>query len=116
MPIAAATDRMFSRIALIGITIERNVTSSRRNAIAKTNANTYQMRSPISSLKSTEPAVKPLTPTSSPPLTLGNTRGTTSSRIVSTAAIDVSSLPVPASGTSITATSPSGLVSTVIGS
>ena len=60
--------------------------------------------------------MKPVTPTSSPPLTLGNTCGTTSSRSVSTAAIEVSSVPVPASGTSITATSPSGLVSTVIGS
>ena len=99
---------------MIGITIERNVTSSRRNAIARTNANTYQ-RSPMSSLKSTDSAVKPPTPTSSPPLTLGNTCGTTTSRSVATAAIDVSSVPVPASGTSSTATSPSGLMSTVIG-
>ena len=40
MPIAAATDSTFSTIALIGITIERNVTSSSRNAIEKTNPNT----------------------------------------------------------------------------
>ena len=71
IPSAAATDRTFSTIALIGMTIERNVTSSSMNAIAKTNANTYQMRDAISSLKSIDPAVKPVTPTSSPPLTLG---------------------------------------------
>ena len=44
---------MFSAIALIGMTIERNVTSSSTNATAKTNANTYQMRVDIRSLKST---------------------------------------------------------------
>ena len=74
------------------------------------------MRAAISSLKSSEPAVKPLTPTTWPPLTLGRTCGTTSSRSASTAASDVSSVPVPASGTPISATSPSGLVSTVTGS
>jgi hypothetical protein len=66
IPMAAATERMFSRIALIGITIERKVTRSSANATAKTKANTYQMREAIRSLKSTDPAVKPATPTTSP--------------------------------------------------
>src|SRR5215207_3124313 len=116
MPSAAATDSTFRRIALIGITIERNVISSSRNAIAKTNANTYQMRDDISSLKSTEPAVKPATPTTLPLDTPPNTSGTTSSRSVFTASIERSSVPVPASGTSTTASSPSRLTSTVTGS
>ena len=71
MPSAAPTDSRFSRIALIGITIERNVTSSSRNAIRKTNPSTYQMCEAIRSLKSSEPAVKPVTPT-----TLGARRRT----------------------------------------
>ena len=107
IPIAAATETMFSRIALIGITIERNVNSSSRNAIPKTKANTYQMRDAIRSLKSTDPAVNPLTPATSAPGTPSNTLGTTSSRIAPSAAIDASSVPVPASGTSTTATLPS---------
>ena len=53
--------------------------------------------------------MKPDTPTTSPPLTLGSTSGTTSSRSVLTASSEVSSLPLPASGTSITATLRSGL-------
>ena len=116
IPIAAATDSTFSRIALIGITIERNVTRSSTNAIAKTNANTSQMRDDISSLKSTDPAVKPATPTTSPLDTPPNTSGTTSSRSVRTASIERSSVPVPASGTSTTASCRSGLTSTVTGS
>src|SRR5215211_2784029 len=116
MPSAAATDSMFSAIALIGITIERNVTSSSMNATAKTNANTYQMRVDIRSLKSTEPAVKPDTPTTSPLVTPPNTSGTTSLRSVLTASIERSSLPLPVSGTSTTANWPSRLTSTVTGS
>ncbi len=98
------------------MTIERKVTSSSRNATANTKPNTYQMRDPMRALKSSEPAVNPETPTNSPPFTCGSTLGTTSSRSERTAASDVSSVPVPASGTSITATCPSGLASTVIGS
>src|SRR5919112_2567686 len=66
IPSAAATDSTFSRIALTGITIDRNVTRSSRNATEKTNANTSQIREAIRSLKSTEPAVKPVTPTTLP--------------------------------------------------
>ena len=39
-PKAEPVDSRFSRIALIGITIERNVTSIRMNASPKTNAKT----------------------------------------------------------------------------
>src|SRR5918994_2001623 len=60
-PYAAPTDSRLSRIALIGITIDRNVTSRRANAIANTNANTTGTRSCISWLKSSDPAVNPVT-------------------------------------------------------
>ena len=116
MPSAAATDRTFRRIALIGITIDRNVTSSSRNATENTNPNTSQMREDISSLKSTDPAVKPATPTTEPLDTPPKTSGTTSSRSVRTAFIERSSVPEPASGISTTATCLSGLTSTVTGS
>ena len=42
-PYAAPVESRFSRIALIGITIERNATSSRRNDRARTNAMTCGM-------------------------------------------------------------------------
>ena len=53
-------------IALIGTTIERNVTSSRMNASVSTNANTIGRFDFITSLKSFDPAVKPVTATSAP--------------------------------------------------
>ena len=64
MPYAAPTDSRFSTIALIGTTIDRNVTSSRMNASVRTNANTIGRCDLIASLKSFEPAVKPVTLTS----------------------------------------------------
>ena len=48
---------MFSTIALIGMTIERKVTSSSTNASPSTNANTIGACDFIESLKSREPAV-----------------------------------------------------------
>ena len=53
-------------IALIGITIERNVISSSRNASPSTNANTSGRCVRIRSLKSRLPAVSPPTATSTP--------------------------------------------------
>src|ERR1700750_83800 len=52
-PEAGATDSRVRVIALIGITIERNVTSSRRKAKPSTKANTIGARDFIVWLKST---------------------------------------------------------------
>ena len=49
-------------IALIGITIDRNVISRSRNAKMITKPKTYGILEPIWSLKSFEPAVSPVTP------------------------------------------------------
>ena len=54
-PYAAPTDSRFSTIALSGITIERNVTSSSRNARPSTNANTIGRCDFMRSLKSLGP-------------------------------------------------------------
>ncbi len=48
-------------MALIGITIERNVISSSRNARLSTKPNTIGQRDFMRSLKSLEPAVMPVT-------------------------------------------------------
>ena len=117
MPIAAATDRMFSTIALIGMTIERNVTSSSRNAIRKTNPNTYQIRSAIRLVEVDRAGGEA---GHADHLAAADARAGPAARRRRAASrprsVEVSSVPVPASGTSITAISPSGLVSTVTGS
>src|SRR5262249_3848370 len=60
-PYAAPTDSRLSRIALIGITIERNVSSSNTNASPRTNANTIGARDLLLELKSAFPADSPVT-------------------------------------------------------
>src|SRR5829696_3736625 len=65
-------------IALIGITIERNVTSSRMKASESTNRNTIGRCDFIVSRKSFEEAVMPLTATSAS--SLATVAGTTSSQ------------------------------------
>src|SRR5204862_328458 len=55
-PYDAATESKFNRIALIGTTIERNVSSNSRKASPSTNANTIGKRCFTVVLKSREPA------------------------------------------------------------
>src|SRR5207247_3725096 len=72
----AATESRFNRIALIGTTIERNVSSNSRKASPSTNANTIGKRCFTVVLKSREPAVSPDTAYSAPenwPIVAGNT-------------------------------------------
>ena len=59
-PYAAPMDSRFSRIALIGTTIERNVNSSSRNAARITKPNTSGRCEIIESLKSRSAAVSPV--------------------------------------------------------
>ena len=59
-PNVALTDSVFMMIALIGTTIERNVTSSRMNASASTKPNTIGRCAFMASLKSLLPAVMPV--------------------------------------------------------
>ena len=84
-----------------GITIERNVSRSSRNARPSTNANTSGAWDFIASLKSREPAVIPdvLTVT---PGTLAIVFGITSPRSVSSARLEMSSVPLPSSGMATT--------------
>ena len=109
--VGAPTDSRLSTIALIGTTIDRNVTSSSTNASPSTNANTIGRRDLIVSLKSFEPAVMPVTLTSAPG-TAPIVCGTTSSRSAASAASDFASVPSPASGMSTIARSWRGLVVT----
>ena len=101
-------------MALIGITIEWNVISIRMNASPSTKANTTGVRTPIRSLKSTDAAVPPVTPTSTPWI-CPTVAGTTLSRRVFSACWDSASLPSPASGMLTRATVWSGLTVTSIG-
>ena len=88
---------------MIGITIEWNVIRSSRNAIPSTNANTIGVRTPISALKSCEPAVSPVTDTSAP-LTWPSVVGISELRSVESACSDAAFSPSPASGAVIFAT------------
>jgi len=92
-----------STIALIGITIDLNVNSRRTNASPRTNANTIGARDRLVLLKSTFPAVSPVTATFAPP-SLPTVSGMTRPRSTSSACTDVASFPFPTSGMSIFAT------------
>lgn len=61
-PYAAPTDSRLKTIACSGITTERTVSSSSRNAMPSTNANTNGRCEFIAELKSAVPAVSPVTP------------------------------------------------------
>ena len=106
MPYAAPTESRLSRIALIGITIERNVNNKSRNASENTNPKISGRRSLTSARKSFDWAALPLTFTVAPS-TLPIVAGTISSRISSRAAVDCSSLPLPLVGMETSATVPS---------
>ena len=101
-------------IALIGITIERNVTSSRMNARLSTNRNTIGRCDFIVSRKSFDEAVMPLTATSAS--SLPTVAGTTSSRRTRTDSSEAASVPLPWTASDTTATVLSGLTSTPEGS
>ena len=100
---------------MIGTTIERNVTSSRMNASVSTNANTSGRCDFITSLKSFDPAVKPVTATSAPG-SLPTVAGTTSSRSTASERSDAASVPVPLTARATVATVLSGLTSISTGS
>ena len=84
------------------------------NASPSTNANTIGRRAFMTSLKSFEPAVMPVTLTSVP-LTFPIVCGMTSSRSLASAASERASVPSPASGMSTCASVWSGFVVTVTG-
>ena len=105
-PYEAPTDSRLSRIALIGITIERNVASRSRNASPRTNANTSGVLVFITWLKSAVAAAWPVTYASlSVPL---KAAGRVVSRRRCIEAIALSSTPQPASATLTVATVRSG--------
>ena len=95
-------------IALIGITIERKVTSSRRNASPKTKAKISGSLLFSWLAKSWELAASPLTLTVVPS-TLPTVAGMISSRSSLRASTDGASVPLPGVGTLIWATVPSSL-------
>ena len=102
-------------IALIGTTIERNVTSSRMNAIASTKTNTIGRCDFIVSRKSFDQAVMPPTATSAF-CSLPTVAGTTSSRRTSSERFDAASVPLPLIESDTIATVLSGLTVTLEGS
>ena len=114
-PYAAPTESRLSTIALMGMTIERKVSSSSTNASPSTKAKTIGARAFIVSLKSLEPAVQPVTFVSVPG-TLPIVAGMTSWRSASSARLEVASVPLPASGMSTRAALRDALASTLIGS
>ena len=101
-------------IALIGMTIERKVKSSRRNAAVRTKAKTIGACDLLVSLKSFDSAVKPVTSAVTPG-TAPIVAGMIVSRSWSTAALDLESVPLPATGMLTWITLRSGKVSSVIG-
>jgi hypothetical protein len=103
-------------IALVGITIVRNVNNSSRNAKPSTNANTIGARDFIVSLKSCVAAVVPVTASSVPAASVARTGGITLFRSASKAATAAASSPSPASAKSIRATVLALLTETRIGS
>src|SRR5439155_1163579 len=102
-------------IALIGITIERNVKSKSRKAKPSTNANTIGARCFIVWLKSTLAAVSPVTASCVPAGSVASTGGITSVRRTLSARIAVASWPLPARGKSTRATVFALLTETRIG-
>ena len=97
------------------MTIERKVSSSSTKASPSTYAKTIGACAFIVSLKSLEPAVQPVTFASAPG-TLPIVAGMTSWRSVSSARLEVASVPLPASGTTTRAALCDPLASTLIGS
>ena len=97
------------------MTIERNVTSSRMKASESTKANTSGRRETMTSLKSFEPAVKPVTATSAPGRR-PTVAGTTSRRSTSSERSEAGSVPSPLIASDTVATVLSGLISTLLGS
>ena len=84
-------------IALMGMTIERNVKSSSRNAAISTKPKTSGRCDFVTSLKSLDEAVKPVTSALTPgtdPIVAGMIL----SRSSSSAAFDFESVPLPAIG------------------
>ncbi len=97
------------------MTTERKATSRSPKARRRTNAKTYGARSLVSWLKSYEDAASPVTATSTPS-TAPIVAGMTSSRSVTSAWVEASSVPVPASGTETIATVSASFTWTWIGS
>ena len=98
-PYAAPTESRLSTIALIGITSDRNETSRSRNAKQRTKAKTSGADDFIFSFQSFDPAVVPVTATSTPG-SLPTVAGMISVRSVSSARSTSSSVPSPTSGMS----------------
>ena len=84
-------------IALIGMTIERKVKSSSRNAVASTNAKTTGRCDLVTSVQSFDPAEKPVT-SAVVPGTLPIVEGMIVSRSSFTASYDLESVPSPVIG------------------
>ncbi len=93
---------------MIGITIDRNVNSIRKNVSRNTNPNISGKRSVRRSRKSFDWAASPLTAVVRPP-TPPTVAGMTVLRMPSRAAVDSSSLPFPFVGISTRAVLPSSL-------
>ena len=91
---------------MIGITIERNVISIRRNASPNTNAKISGSLLSRLLLKSSDDAASPVTLTLAPS-TFPTVAGTMSSRSLLSASNDAWSLPLPTVGMLIWATVPS---------
>ena len=77
--------------------------------MSRTNPIPYQMCDDIWFVKSSDPALKPVTPTTSADVSPEVTSGTTVERSSFTASSDYASVPLPASGTFTSATVRSGL-------
>ena len=114
-PYAAPTDSRLSSTAFIGITIDRNVTSSSRKQSASTNANTSGACAFICSLKSCVPAVSPVTAAFTPE-TVPSVDGITRSRSVSSALTDAPFEPFPCIAIETVSTVLSEFTSVEIGS
>ena len=97
-----------------GITIERKVTSSSRNASPSTHTNTSGAWDFIELLKSTEVPVSPMVFTVTPG-TLPIVAGMTLLRSSASALIEVALVPFPASGIETRAAWCEALTSTLIG-
>src|SRR4051812_45576420 len=97
------------------MTIERKVTSSRMNAIERTNRNTIGRGGFIVSRKSLEDAVTPDTVTSAPG-SLPTLAGTTLVRRTASEWLEAASVPLPFTAMLATATVLAGLTSTLNGS
>ena len=97
------------------MTIDRKAKSISRKANSSTKPNTSGSAERICSPKSSDWAVCPVTPVSASG-SAPTVAGTTSSRRVSSAALEASSVPLPSIGMATLAMVPSSLMSTSIGS